>query len=225
MKKNNQVRLDGILKALKIAKQEDNLSVALATVVTLHPRDGVSSSELPSALYENVEHNVQIIDKSASGRRLAALSSDFSSLSASKELFACSLDGFLYCDGRDSYVVCDVADIKRTEKVRTSANNSVSLAGSVVSTSFSGESASIRLKTDEGVIDTFIVRKDSQAFWEMVSSGKVKRNDIVSVSGPLLSGKMTDGDRTINTCMVCPHVLQMQRLDKKINRKSGATLG
>ena len=225
VKKNNSVHLEGALEAFQLLGEKDGSVLAWASVVTLHVKPGMPENTPPSQLYKRMHHEVRVVAGKGKSDLLQSLSSGFQFSSESGEVFPCSVDGYLYSDGNESFVVCGADNIRRSDLVKTNGNNRVNILGEVVSTSYTDETATIRLKTDEGVLTSFISRRQNQASWDMVVDGNISKGDSLSITGPLLSTRQTsDGKRYVRTCMVSPHLLQKQNVQRRTTRRGVPTL-
>ena len=213
------------MEAFRVVGEKDGTSYAWASVVTLHVKPGMQENTPPSQLYKRVHHEVRVVADKEKAGLLESLASGFQFSSESGEVFACSVDGYLYSDGNESFVVCEADNMRRSDLVKTNGNNRVNILGEVVSTSYTDETATIRLKTDEGVLTSFISRRQNQANWDMVVDGNISKGDSLSITGPLLSTSETsDGKRYVRTCMVSPHLLQKQNVLKRTTRRGVPTL-
>ena len=222
LKKNNKVHLDGVLEGFELVGATDDHSFALASLVTLHARPGVSVEAPQSERYAKIHHELRIVSNSGNVDALDSFSKAFGEARSKGVPYPCSVDGHLFSDGNETYVVCGVDDLKRIDRIKTSGNNRVNITGEVVSTSHTNETATIRLKTDEGTISSFIFRRQNQSNWDMVVDGKVSKGDSLSIIGPLLSNRMTDGKKVLRFCQVSPHLIQKLNLEKSVTRKKGA---
>jgi len=225
VKKNNSVHLEGVLEGFQFPVSKDGVFCARASVVTLHPRSGVDGVGKPSEVYEKLHHEVRIIGDEKNFALLSSIHDDF--LACKNEngsLLPCRVDGFLLSNGEESFVVCQAKSFSRNDMIKTNGNNRVNITGEVVSTSYTNETAQIRFKTDEGVLDSFVSRRVSQDIWDMVADGKLNKGDVVSMSGPLLSNVMSDGEKRIRTCMVSPQILQKQKVNRLSSKKGSVTL-
>lgn len=226
LKKNNTVHLDGVLEAFQVLKESEKGSLAWASVVTLHPKPGMPENTPPADRYNRIHHEVRVIAHKGGADGLRSFSDGLQCASEAGEAFPCSVDGYLFSDGNESYVVCDAEDLRRIDFVKTNGNNRVNISGEVVSTSFTDETARVVIKTDEGEIASFISRRQNQAAWDMVVDGDLSKGDMLSISGPLHSVRQTsDGKSHVRTCMVSPHVMQKQKVQRRTAKRGGPTLG
>lgn len=225
MSKNNNIHLDGILEAFAIVDGNDKRCLASASVITLHAKPDMPEGTSPSELYDRLHHDIEVVAKPSDRNKLEVMGRAFAESKEKGSVFPCSLDGFLFSDGSESFVVCKAEDFRKTDTVKTSANNRVNIVGVVSSFTYTDETADIKIKTDEGIFSTFISRRENLPVWEMVSNGKIAKGDTLVLSGPLLSRRMTDGKTVLRSCMLSPHVFQKQKLEHKIPRKGGPSVG
>lgn len=226
LKKSNKVHLEGLLENLEPIGTSNGFSYALAGMATLHERPGAVKESSPSERYAKIHHELRIVAGKGSEEALELLSKTYEACRKKGEPYSCCVDGHLFSDGNESYVVCKLDDLKHLDKISTSGNNRVNINGDVVSTSYTNETATIRLRTDEGVFNTFVLRRQNQSSWDMVADGKISKGDSLSISGPLLSNRMTDGKKTIRFCQVSPRVIKKLpiALDNTIKKKGSISL-
>lgn len=225
LKKYNSVHLDGVLVAFQMLGERQGMQMAWASVMTLHPKAGVQEGASPSDMYLKMQHDVRITAGPKEADLLRSIEEGFKFASDSGEVFPCSVDGSLYSDGVESFVGCRADNLRRNHLVKTNGNNRVYILGEVISTSYTDETARIVLRTDEGELSSFIARRQNQACWDMVVDGKIAKGALLSVSGPLLSAKQTsDGKNYLRSCMVTPHVLHVQKEQRRTTRKGVRTI-
>ena len=222
--KNNSVHLDGVLEAFKVLKTDESGGLAWASVVTLHPKDNMAGDTAPSVRYDRLHHDVQVLADKDSVDRLSFFAEGLKTQQESGSVFACSLDGRIGYDGKENFVVCDVKDLYRSDLVKTNGNNQVNVSGEVVSAAIMGENAKITVKVGDVIIESHVSRREHSSVWDMVAGGSLKKGNLVSFSGPLLSQQYTDGKQTMRSCSVSPHLFQKIGLDKKTTRKTGPVL-
>ena len=223
----NVVHLDGILESLQVVSATEKETYAWASFVTLHARSGmVNRGVSPSELYEKMRHDIRVIATGEdSAKRLKELSGQVADARKDAKIFSCELDGHIVSNGEGSFVYCKADYIKPTETIKTNGNNRVIISGEVVSTSFTNESATIKVKTDQGVVDNHFLRKSSLETWDLVSRGSIRKGESITFHGPLVSMGMTNGNTVRKYCMVTPTLVQRTPSLTEKRRKSGPSLG
>ena len=223
MLKKNNVHLEGVLEAFQVVGETAGRSFALASVVTLHARPGSAATMRPSERFSKIHHELRVVAGKGKEQMLGMLSSAFEATRTEGSVFSCAVDGHLFSDGTESYIVCDMKNLKRVDRVKTSGNNRADILGEVVSTAHTGETATIKLRTDDGgIFSSLILRRQNQQCWDMVVDGKIVKGDKLSLSGPLLSNRETDGNNVIRSCQVSPHFIEKQRMEKSVTKKKGS---
>ena len=220
MRKVNSVRLEGALESCRTETGEGGLTVARLSVVTFHPRPGVSPDSKPSERFDREHHLVKVSASGEKAGQLRGLEEEFAASAPGVVPFRpCSANGRLQMQGDVMYVDCKGEGFELTERLRTEKNNRVQLMGEVLSTSYTDRTASVVVDTGDCQVRSFISRNINADAWQRVSSGALKRGDGVLLDGPLLSSRFTDGKKTLFMCMVSPHL--MQKVNLRLERKKG----
>lgn len=111
---------------------------------------------------------------------------------------------------------------------RLSFKNKVQLEGSIKEITFNSAYAGAVLEckgaNDKSVlVPVNIYSKDNPRKYGDLCSGKVKKGDVLSVKGPLISGYYSNGKKDVYLCSV--NVNNYETLGKKKTQKKQATLG
>lgn len=222
MKNNNSVHLEGVVESCKLAGEVSGKTVAKLSVITLHPKEGIDAGASPSQKYERYRHMVRLVMDGEGVAVVKSLERELAMEKASSQpdiasLHPCIIEGTLRSQDGENFVEASNEGFSLTDRVRTRDNNVAHIVGKVISTSYTDESARIRVATAEGVVNSFFPRSVNQAGWEAVSSGKLKKGDVVSMDGPMLSAEFSDGKKTLRTYMVTPHHISRQKLERKVS--------
>lgn len=229
LKSDNSVHLDGMVESCRIVGQFKGKSVAKLSVITLHPKADLSASDelTPSKRFDKMRHVVRVV---AAGDLAQSLRSLETSLKVERavgsaetaDLHPCSVDGYIASQDGENFIESREGGFRLTEKVKTKENNVAHVSGRVESVVYSNESARILVSTKEGDINSFFPKSLNRSGWDAIAEGRIKKGDVVSMSGPLIAGEFTDGKKTLRTYMVTPHVIQKLSLEKKVS--SGPSL-
>lgn len=221
MKNKNTVFLDGIIEECSVISGGDK-SLAEMTVVTLHPNVCGTRGEQLSSRYDKFRHDVRV-SFDGPGNEFRKMESEinvgFYMRPGISELLCCRLRGAL-CVEDDGNVFISVDGnspdgFQRTDSVETINNNFAAVTGKVVSTSYSDGSARISVDIGNGVIDSFTVHETNLVGWDAVASGNIKKGDTVYMSGPLIVGEYSNGEKTLKTCMLSFHEIQNLKQEKR----------
>lgn len=224
MKNENSVHLDGLVESCRFLGDipERKLTVAKLSIVTLHPNSPsrLGSSPTPSEQFDRIHHLVRVVADADLLSELQSLSRELNLERASgkpelSQLHPCSIDGHLCTVDGETFVEANPGGFTFTEKVGTTLNNVAKVSGNVVSVSFTDESARVNLGLGPVVVSSFFSKESNRSGWDAVASGKLKRGDVVSMSGPLISSEFSNGLKKIRTYFLNPHVIQKQKLVKR----------
>lgn len=224
----NKVHLDGMVEACRMVGAAGGRSVAKLTVLTLHPRENLDAP--PSEAFEKAHHVVRVLapEGDALGRELESLSKELrvERASGSPDLAVphpCSLDGVLRTVDGETFIDVDGKDFRFTEKVGLSAGNNVAvLEGRVKSVSYTDGSARVNVSAKEGDVSVLFARDANPEGWNLISSGRLRSGDRVSLSGPLFDRVFTDGHRRQREYFLTPQRLEKLVLEKK--RAAGVSM-
>ncbi len=226
MKTVNSVHLAGLVDTCRIAGDIKGQTVAMLTVVTIHPR---AREEDVFPGFEKIRHNVRVIADGRVADELRQLSRAIGLEKASGrldlvDLHPCELDGFISENDGQTVINVPSGRFRFVEKARTKDNNVAEIVGKVVSYSSSQMFARMAVQTREGRISVLVPKEISRDAWESVASDSIKRGDYVSLSGPVLNGEYTDGKRRIMYAQVVPHVIERVNLKKDKTQAAGPVL-
>lgn len=106
--------------------------------------------------------------------------------------------------------------------------NTISIKGEVAETACNEAYATAMLKTasEDGkniIIPICIYNRDNPRKWADISSGRVKKGDMINVTGPLISRMFNDGQKKMFRCSVNAGNFTVS--NKKKTQKETATLG
>lgn len=223
-KEVNRVHLEGILEAFQILGKNNDKVVAWASVVTLHPKKfAFGEKATASERFDLIHHDVRVVGRETDMEKLEGFSASLDSMKNTSALLPCSVDGVLSSEGKDTFVLCWVDNLQKSDLVKTNDNNRVEFSGRVLSVSESGNSALMTVSAGNGNCEVVSFIPRSSEAWSLIHSGKIKRGDTVSLSGPLLSCNFTDGKKNMRIAMVSPHSVKKLDISKKIG-KSGHSL-
>lgn len=216
MKRNN-IHLNGLVDSCKLVVDESGKEMAAIRFRTIHPRLDVPDTAKASERFEPFFHKVMVPVVASNREELVALvgQQDGSSLRPY------DIDGVLSFHGGDAVVICPPGGMVRAEKVKTADNNVVSLAGRIRSVSAPGKFASLLVHTKEGDVRVIVSKDVNEAGWRMVSEGRIKKGDSVSLSGPLRTRMYTDGKSDMRSCSISARTLTELKLVKDVRQKTG----
>ena len=228
MKKNtlNSVHLDGFLEGFRVTQSSPEEAFAWASVVTLHPKPEAAIGGLSAGdKYEYLHHDIRIeADDEEGVLHLRSVKNSFESLRDSAELYPCSVNGMLKAENDNSFVSCKVENFRRMDLVKTNDKNIANIEAEISSVVIGRTHANMRIRLSEGVFDVFVSQKDNPDIWKSVSGGEVKKGDVMYMNGPLLSQRLTDGDKVLKMSAISPHHVQKRQLDKRIRKKGSQSI-
>ena len=222
MKQVNSVQLEGLVESCRIVGEVDGKTVAKLSVVTLHPNESAPVASVPlSSRLDKFRHDIRVSGNGDLARNLQMLERELKTEKAAGEadlmsLHPCSVSGVLRSTP-DGEMFVDVAGkgFALTDRVKTRDNNLVRISGSVLAVSYTDESARLQVGTPEGPVSVFFPKSANRNGWDAVSSGKIKKGDLLTLTGPLAVSEFTDGRKYVRTCMLTPHSIQRHKLERK----------
>lgn len=226
MKQQNSIHLDGAVDSCRLVRDRKGRSMAAVVLRTFHPRLHVPQTAKASERYEMLYHRVAVVVDESNRSMLEGIASELKAGERGSVLVPCSVDGSLVFSDGDAIVQCPADGISRHEKLNVSDNNKVTLTGRITELSVPGQSASLLVHTRSGDVRVFVLKDVNPQGWNDIAEGRVfKKNDMVYLSGPLLSRMHTDGEKDIRICSVSARTLSQLKLSKDVRKKSGPSVG
>ncbi len=221
MKHSNNVHLDGAVDHCLITGEKNGFVVARMEVFTLTAKSPDLSGYRPAEKFEKSFHRVRVAVKQDAAEPLRALDAETRS-GGIKGLHTVSIDGSIaQVDGSP---VIDVRGdgVRFTDKnLPNTDNNKVSLSGTVRETTFTDMSASMVLDVDKVPVRVRFLRSTNPKGWEDVKEHRIGKGDEVSLEGPLISRKFSDGKKELFDCSVAAKTVQLLKLAKEEKRSKG----
>lgn len=220
MRHSNDVHLDGAVSRCQITGEKSGVVVARMTVFTLHPKAPDLSGYRPSEKFEKIFHHVRVAVRQDAADRLRTLD-ELSRSGGIKDLHPVSLDGLLAVVDGSPVVDVRGEGLKFVDRLSNSENNHVTLSGRVNETTFTDKAATMVLDVDGMPVRVNVARSTNPKGWEDIKDHKVGKGDEVSLEGPLLSRRYTNGKETLFTCSVAARKLETVKLAKEERRSRG----
>lgn len=227
MEKANSVFLNGTVGDCRILGRDGNESaVAGISFYTLLPKPGASREAKLTDRNTLMRHMVRV--KAEGGEDVKRLLELERSCRTQTVLRPHELRGVLREKEGSSFIDCRSEDFVPVRKIleEVKQNNRAFMVGSVIATTHTDSSAKVFVDTGEGQVIAFFPKDQSPDFWEAIAGGRIKKGSVLSMKGPLQSKEYTDGDRSVFTSIVTPHVTEQVRLSKTLReRKTGPSIG
>lgn len=222
MRHSNSVHLDGAVTWCRMTGEKDGVAVARLVMYTLHPKGPDLSGYKPSEKFDKVFHRVRWVAGGAEAQQLRDLDAESRKCGAVLDrLVPVSLDGrFAVVDGHPAVEVRGPG-LRFTDRVPNEDNNNVSLSGTVKETTYTDKVAKVLLDIDGLPMQVQISRSSNPKGWEAVSSKAIGKGDELTLEGPTMSSRYTNGKETFFTCSVFARELNVPKLAKDEKRSRG----
>lgn len=227
MEKANSVFLNGTVGDCRILGRDGNVSaVAGISFYTLLQKPGASREAKLTDRNTLMRHMVRV--KAEGGEDVKRLLELERSCRTQTVLRPHELRGVLREKEGSSFIDCRSEDFVPVRKILEDVkqNNRASMVGSVIATTHTDDFAKVVVDTGEGQVSAFFPKETFPEAWEAIAGGRFKKGSVLSMKGPLQSQEYTDGDRSVFTSIVTPHVMEQVRLSKTLKeRKTGPSIG
>lgn len=216
----NKVRLDGCVVGCKIVSDGPKRLVADLVFVTNYRRKETPGEAPASERLGSLKHPVRVVLNSED-----ALSADLRELASRESIRTMEvfrLDGSLHQEAETGYVLVGRDGMRRTDAVTIGRNNRFEITGLVKSIGVTDESARVVVRCGRESLTSFVSKESCPKEFETIRSGKIRKGDVLSMRGPLVPQRFTDGKSNFVLLGLMPDKIVCERLVRE--QKAGVTL-
>jgi hypothetical protein len=221
MEMTNSVTLDGAVRKCTIRRNDRGGTYAELQFQTFDPKPGVAKTEKFSERYTPQNFLVFVYSNRRDDPKLLELERVCREQQDRFHTYAVS--GRLMQRGENQDVYCNVSDLVKTDQMKAVDNRMGEFTGPVVETAYSDGAAKVVFDTGVCKLQADISKKLLPDEWKAVADRTFKKGDVITLSGPFLCQKETNGEKTRRTVTIVPRFMSQLNLSKRL-KKGGPSL-